>query len=1719
MLNFELVAQVFGNVNAPQTRSNQIHVNGDTCILVGSKDNDVSFYPGNLFWIDENRNPYGDTLAIDGSIYKACKDGNGGYVVVGDFVYDDGIIRKEGVLHVTKQGKVDPVFQDFSLVKPTGLEKLHEIFFADSNLYLVGSGTTSLYSNNLRSNMIMYRDSTQMQVKMPLVNGEILTAVKDSSGMIIGGNFTSVGGIGRYGLARIRNNGTLDLGFDARVHGTVNQMLQLGNSILVAGDFSSINDSAVHNFGMLDLYTQEVRPLITAIDGTISAMLIKDSIVYFGGDFTRVNGTSSKGYVGVEIGTGQLVLKGKISGSREEIYSLDILGDTLFVAGSFSNISGLSITGLAAVSRKTGNAFAWDVKANNSVRDVQVYGQKLYVSGSFSSIGGRNLSTAEIQLKTATATQLNVGGSVLKRIGRLVYSPREGPMIHDVQTSRVISHDWFSRPNNISRLKTFILDDALYVTLPQLLLGNRIATEAKFWALTPSGNAITKPGVNDDSISVRYPYVFEVDGRTYISNIDHNLIGSKANNTFHLSTDGEVFKFLADSFSVQLFDPNGQKNRNRFYRVVGDDKGYVYSLNHYFNKNTLQWEFPDTSFRIYDWGGTWSDQKIRAIRKGNKLAYYGELNQYSVLDTAGKTIRSRYVPNYIVRDFQSGGIIGNIGTKSDPGTKDKLTAHFVGSKLLFTKETNSGVASPFEWDEADGLQAYMPFFRIRPARETEPLILSVSNRAIVHGFVSQPDTNIWQNGRSVVAFNWKTGEKLDVDIPDSIEWYKSSSYGRYLALSTGTRDKVYLYDRYNDKFQKWIVNIKGRAFDFELDKQRLFLGGRFTEVQGDARTHVAAIDLFANSSVAWAPSLNNDVEQILVHDKSLIIRGDFTTINGVKRQRLASIDTVIGHANNQFFGINSSAANTVIHRMNEDTLMFALAGGSSPRNLYFSLSSNKEFKWFDLGIERILDAEEFGGKSVLLNDVRGMGTEGLTDNVFRPFPFYGEKFHDPFNPATSMTSGDLMLLTEGYHFNGKYNSGATVLGVCRPKLVGFEQMGALCGSIKEIWVQIDFENGLHSHKLPLYVKLNGRQVDQYCEVKKRNGQYWVSILLDAPLQEDSLRIEVAIRNNDVMGFLVSKPDTLRRIFKVDRKAQSRAELFGPKAVCSQSKVKYTAKGVGSAKWRIENGSYSAINDSDIWVVWNSNKNYGRVYLTDFLGGCSQLIEKNVSVMEKKPIVLNISDTTVCPDAKIELTVNESSFGNITWVTQGGLFMKQSAFDWMVSLENDTSLSFYAVDSFPRVSGCKAFSDTVTIASFQRIPLTIHGNNQVCLNTKQTYWAIHKTDTIDGVGNWTVDNNQFAKIGKGIDANWKVNGDVHYTGKDSNGCQTHSDTLSVVVKPLPSLFLPFTTKVICQGSPLEIGPAKSNQTITVEWYRNGGIAPMVVSDTLRLDSLPLGTGKIWAVPIDSQYGCKPAKIDTVSYVVDTMPAVLMPSDTFICEGRQISVMAVATGKESKWYKDGNLVTSTRTLTTKPGKVGTNTYEFKTNSTNGACTAGGSWNLEVIKNPQSGIKAVKLSEFEYDFEASKQAIGVDYTWFIQSSQVGTGTKINYEFKSEGDFTVELLANDRGCTSRNEIQIEVDTSSVSVKRPSGESCGHNIAPNPGNGLFTIYSKSECGSALGRDIAVFDTNGKEVEFSIIGSIDTEQRLLLSDSRPGVYLLRLYQNNTYYFLKVVVTN
>ncbi|GAB5538031.1 MAG: hypothetical protein Salg2KO_01340 [Salibacteraceae bacterium] len=89
-------------------------------------------------------------------------------------------------------------------------------------------------------------------------------------------------------------------------------------------------------------------------------------------------------------------------------------------------------------------------------------------------------------------------------------------------------------------------------------------------------------------------------------------------------------------------------------------------------------------------------------------------------------------------------------------------------------------------------------------------------------------------------------------------------------------------------------NINQQVEALDVGNSKLFIGGYFTNIEGQPRTHLAAIDIAADTLLPWAPNVNTTVYAIHHKGSSVYIGGAFNIVNSIVRNRVAALNDSTG---------------------------------------------------------------------------------------------------------------------------------------------------------------------------------------------------------------------------------------------------------------------------------------------------------------------------------------------------------------------------------------------------------------------------------------------------------------------------------------------------------------------------------------------------------------------------------------------------------------------------------------------------------------------------------------------------------------------------------------------------------------------------------------------------------------------------------------------------------
>jgi N-acetylneuraminic acid mutarotase len=238
------------------------------------------------------------------------------------------------------------------------------------------------------------------------LNGTVyaLTAMGDD--LYVGGNFaqtvdatvTGLGNVARYDTA----GGTWHALPNEGLDGVVRALAVVGDDLYVGGVFTETGVVGLTNLNHIVRYDTAAltwNPLLNqGLDSTVFALAVVGDDLYAGGDFTQSgDGTvvdlGSVARYDIAVLTWRALNNEGLNGA---VLALAAVGDDLYVGGAFGEIGDGSVTGLGNIARYDTTTATWsrlpNLGLNGNVRVLAVVGDDLYVGGSFAQTGDGTLT-------------------------------------------------------------------------------------------------------------------------------------------------------------------------------------------------------------------------------------------------------------------------------------------------------------------------------------------------------------------------------------------------------------------------------------------------------------------------------------------------------------------------------------------------------------------------------------------------------------------------------------------------------------------------------------------------------------------------------------------------------------------------------------------------------------------------------------------------------------------------------------------------------------------------------------------------------------------------------------------------------------------------------------------------------------------------------------------------------------------------------------------------------------------------------------------------------------------------------------------------------------------------------------------------------------------------------------------------------------------------------
>jgi trimeric autotransporter adhesin len=384
-------------------------------------------------------------------------------------------------------------------------------------------------------------------------NGVVMDVALSGNTLFIGGAFDRIGPPtgGWVGLDPADGARRGDL---PRVAGSVFSMISDGSGgWFLGGDFMAVDGIPRDNLahiqadGSLDLSWNP------GANDTVRALVLGGSTLYIGGDFNDLDGQSRTRLGAVNVVTGAVSSWAPSlwhTISNASVYALAYSGGTVYAGGYFDMAGGAARSNLATFDAGSGSVLpGWVPDPNSSVSALLVIDNLLYVGGMFNTIAGttRNLLAAlDVTTGAAAAWDPNASGGIFPRvsafhpIGDLLYvggqftqiggKARNSIAALDLATG--IANDWDPNASMISdyaTIYTIVVDEGtVYVGGRFRQIGGQSRNYLAALDETTAGATAwdPNPGAPVSTVTVASDTVFAGGGFTMLGGVSREKVAA-----------------------------------------------------------------------------------------------------------------------------------------------------------------------------------------------------------------------------------------------------------------------------------------------------------------------------------------------------------------------------------------------------------------------------------------------------------------------------------------------------------------------------------------------------------------------------------------------------------------------------------------------------------------------------------------------------------------------------------------------------------------------------------------------------------------------------------------------------------------------------------------------------------------------------------------------------------------------------------------------------------------------------------------------------------------------------------------------------------------------------------------------------------------------------------------------------------------------------------------
>lgn len=207
--------------------------------------------------------------------------------------------------------------------------------------------------------------------------------------LYLGGDFTSIAGQPRSGLARLTLDGQLDPAWKPSVAGTVAALAADGDGLYLGGSFASVDGEPRMNLARVSLTDGTTGEWRADADGAVNVLAVAKGNLVVGGAFTVIGGESHVRIARIIAKTG-IPATEFTAAADSDVRALVIKGEKIVVGGQFSRINAEDRLGLARLELASGDVDPeWRADVDGAVMSLACEFDLLHVGGAFATVASQ----------------------------------------------------------------------------------------------------------------------------------------------------------------------------------------------------------------------------------------------------------------------------------------------------------------------------------------------------------------------------------------------------------------------------------------------------------------------------------------------------------------------------------------------------------------------------------------------------------------------------------------------------------------------------------------------------------------------------------------------------------------------------------------------------------------------------------------------------------------------------------------------------------------------------------------------------------------------------------------------------------------------------------------------------------------------------------------------------------------------------------------------------------------------------------------------------------------------------------------------------------------------------------------------------------------------------------------------------------------------------------